>query len=91
MKHCNTCASDVKSLKISPVHGTHRHSESERACSECWEVYLSLQVEENKPDQIECMFCRSTLDTGQIRKLAYKKTSSRYAHSCESAGTDEHH
>ena len=74
MKECNTCASDVKSLKISPVHGTHKHSESERACSECWEIYISLQVEENKPDQIECMFCKSTLDFQQIGKLARRRT-----------------
>jgi len=74
MKHCNVCASDVKSLRVSPVHSNHKHSEEERACDECWEVYLSLQVEENKPDQIECMFCKSTLDFQQIGKLARQGT-----------------
>lgn len=79
-KHCTTCASDVPSLKISPIHGTRKHSEDERACEECWEIYISLQVEENKPDQIECMFCKSTLDFEQIGKLARKGTISRSDH-----------
>jgi len=80
MKHCNTCASDVKGLKTSPVHGARKHSESERACEECWEIYLSLQVEENKPDQIECMFCKTTLDFEQIATLARQGTAFRSDH-----------
>lgn len=70
MKKCNICGAKVASLKISPVHGTRKHSEDERACEECWEIYISLRVEESKPDQIECMFCRSTLDFERIGKLA---------------------
>jgi hypothetical protein len=59
------------------MHGTRKHSENERERGECWEVYLSLQVKENKPDAIECMFCKSTLDGDQIKKLAYKGTERR--------------
>jgi hypothetical protein len=77
MKECNICDGEVSSLRVSPSHGTRKHSEDERACGECWEVYLSLQVEENKPDQIECMFCKSTLDFQQIKKLSYISTSER--------------
>lgn len=76
-KECNICGAEASSLRVSPVHGTHKHSNDEHACDECWEVYLSLQVEENKPDQIECMFCKSTLDFQQIAKLARKGTSFR--------------
>jgi hypothetical protein len=74
MKDCTVCGFEVHSLRVSPKHGTRKHSEDERACDECWEVYLSLQVEENKPDQIECMFCTSTLDFQQIGKLARQGT-----------------
>lgn len=74
MKNCNICGVETVPLRISPKHGTRKHSEDERACEECWEIYISLQVEENKPDQIECMFCKSTLDFQQIAKLARKGT-----------------
>jgi hypothetical protein len=91
MKHCNTCASDERSLKKSPTHGTRKHSESERACEECWEVYISLQVEENKPDAIECMFCKSTLDKDQVKQLSYAGTSRRQVTALELLETDEYH
>jgi hypothetical protein len=74
MKECNVCGTEASSLGVSPKHGTRKHKESERACDECWEIHVSLQVEENKPDQIECMFCKSTLDFQQIGKLARKGT-----------------
>ena len=74
MKECNVCGAEANSLRVSPKHGTHKHKEIERACDECWEIHISLQVEENKPDQIECMFCKSTLDFQQIGKLARKGT-----------------
>lgn len=74
MKHCNICNSDAGSLRVSPQHGQQKHDEHERACDECWEAWISLQVEENKPDQIKCMFCNSVLDFEQLTKLARKGT-----------------
>ena len=59
MKHCIVCSSEVNSLKVSPQHGKHKHAEHECACDECWEAWLSLQVEENLPEEIACMFCAS--------------------------------
>jgi hypothetical protein len=76
MKHCNICHSDASSLRISPQHGQHKHKEHERACDECWEAWISLQIEENKPDEIRCMFkgFTSMLDSEQIKKLALQLT-----------------
>lgn len=68
---CNICGSGVGSLRISPQHnGKPKHSQDERACDQCWEAWLSLQVEENQPDQIECMFCNSLLEAEQIKSFA---------------------
>ena len=78
MKECNICDAKVGSLRVSPAHCTRKHKESERACDECWEVHLSLPIEENRPDQIECMFCKATLDFQQIGKLARQGTVFRY-------------
>jgi hypothetical protein len=76
MKHCTICGSDASSLRISPQHGQYKHKDHERACDECWEAWISLQVEENKPDEIRCMFtgCTSMLDFEQIKKLARQLT-----------------
>jgi hypothetical protein len=76
MKHCTICRSDASSLKVLPQHGQHKHAEHERACDECWEAWISLQVEENSPSEIRCMFtkCTSMLDAAQIGKLARKGT-----------------
>jgi hypothetical protein len=83
MKHCTICGSDASSLRISPQHGQQKHEEHERACDECWEAWISLQVEKNKPDEIRCMFtdCASLLDFEQIEKLARKGTVYRSVHS----------
>jgi Fe-S cluster biosynthesis and repair protein YggX len=76
MKHCAICRSDASSLKASPQHDQHKHKAYERACDECWEAWISLQVEEKNPSKIRCMFteCTSMLDTAQIGKLARKGT-----------------
>lgn len=77
-KYCTVCSSEVGSLKVSPQHSDQpKHIEHERACAECWEAWLSLQVEENQLDQIKCMFCASMLGVEQIGQLARKGTSYR--------------
>ena len=74
-KQCNICGSNVASLRVSPQHsGQHNHAQHERACKQCWEAWLSMQVEENPPYRIECMFCNALLDAKQIQTLGYEGT-----------------
>lgn len=74
-KQCNICGSNVGSLRVSPQHsGQPKHAQCERACTQCWDAWLSLQVEEKQPDQIHCMFCSLMLDAEQIEYLAWDDT-----------------
>jgi len=76
MKHCSICASDDVPLRVSPKN--HKHDENERACGQCWEGYLSLQVEEkNNLSDIQCMFCTSEISEHEFISLAQKGTEYR--------------
>lgn len=76
--HCNICGSNVKVLGISPqVHGHARGNLDERACGQCWEAWLSLQIEEKQLTDIQCMFCNSNMSFEEIKKLARAKTCER--------------
>lgn len=78
MKYCNTCTSDGVTLRVSPKNHEPKHSEQKRACGQCWEAYLSLQVEEkNKSSEIECMFCKSGMGEADFQSLAQKGTKVR--------------
>ena len=71
VKHCKICASDLRDFtKLSP-------QDHERACGQCWEAWLSLQVEEKKPDEIECLFCKSPISEADFATLARKATTIR--------------
>jgi hypothetical protein len=78
MKHCNICESDGVTLRVSPKTHERKHSEQERACGQCWEAHLSLQVEEkNKSSEIECMFCTSEIGEADFKSLAREGTKYR--------------
>lgn len=74
---CTICASQVSSLRISPKGHERAHGEDERACDECWEAWLSMQVEENRPEDIQCIFCNSIIDFEQLASYAWKGTHNR--------------
>jgi hypothetical protein len=68
VKHCKICASDLRDFtKLSPQDHERAHGDDERACGQCWEAWLSLQVEEKKPDEIECLFCKSPISEADSR------------------------
>jgi hypothetical protein len=77
--HCKICASEPVQLRISPQDHERAHGDDERACGQCWEAWLSLQVEEKKPEEIECLFCKSIISEADFAKLARKATGTRYA------------
>ena len=80
-KICPICAAEVSSFKVSPSTCSGGHSEDERACGECWEAYLSKEVEDKALGDIRCMFHhqgKHTLDKEQVKKLARKGTMERY-------------
>lgn len=78
-KNCNICALNVSSLKVSPKgHESKHKSDDERACGECWEAWLSQQVEERHPHEIECLFCKATISIDELARLARDGTAYRY-------------
>ena len=78
MKHCSICGSDDVTLRVSPKNHERKHGESERACGQCWEAHLSLQVEErNKSSEIESMFCTSEISEANFKSLAREGTKYR--------------
>lgn len=78
-KHCTICASDLDGFtKISPRDHKEVHSDDGRACGQCWEAWLSLQVEEKNPEEIECLFCKSPMSETDFMSLARKATGIRY-------------
>lgn len=77
MQHCDICGSDVKQRRIPPQNHDHEHGDDERACGQCWEAYISLQVEEKKPDEIECMFCKHYLGYDEVKSFAMAATNYR--------------
>ena len=78
-KHCTICASNVeKSTRLSPQDHERVHGDDERACGQCWEAWLSLQVEEKKPNGIECLFCKSLINEDDFVSLARDATVTRY-------------
>lgn len=83
-KTCPICCADVHSLMVSPATCTNGHGPDQRACTECWEAYLSKEVEEKAPGDIRCMFCPNTPGTNNViseevmKKLAYVATFDRY-------------
>lgn len=79
-KHCTICASDLDGhTKISPQDHERTHGDDERACGQCWEAWLSRQVEEKKLDEVECLFCKSIISEADFAKLARDATTRRYA------------
>lgn len=77
--HCSICRSDLDSaLRLSPQDHEREHGELDRACGQCWEAWLSLQVEEKKPSEIECMFCTSHISEDDLLSLARVTTVTRY-------------
>ena len=78
MKHCNICESDGVTPRVSPKNHERKHGEQERACGQCWEAHLSLQVEEkNNSSEIQCMFCTSEMSEADFMNLAQKGTKYR--------------
>jgi hypothetical protein len=78
MKHCSICMSEGVTLRVSPKTHERKHGESERACGQCWEAHLSLQVEEKyKSSEIECMFCTSEISEADFMSLAREGTEYR--------------
>lgn len=75
---CTICASKRIQLRISPQDHESPHGDDERACGQCWEAWLSLKVEEKKPDLIECLFCKSIISEADFVKLARDATKRRY-------------
>jgi len=76
---CEICGSQIKgNLRVSPQSCRRRHTDTERACGQCWEAHISTEVEEKAPNQIECMFCDSILTEAEILKLARRPTGERY-------------
>lgn len=78
MKTCNICNGEAETLKVTPITCFRFHGEAERACNECWEAQLSLQVEELDPRDIECMFCSSIINSREVKRLAFGNTFKRY-------------
>jgi hypothetical protein len=79
MNHCTICRSELDSaLRISPQDHERKHGDDERACGQCWEAYLSLQIEEQRPDEIECLFCKSHMSEADIMGFARTATTVRY-------------
>lgn len=80
MPICPACENGVSSLRVSPKNHERAHGKVERACEECWEEWLSAQVEAHRPEDVKCMFCTSTMSLEDIGKLGRKGTLVRYAH-----------
>lgn len=83
-KECPICCSEVSSFKKSPATCEEAHGPDQRACSECWEAYLSKEVEEKAPSDIKCIFehdkavdCQ--IDRVDLERLAWKDTLIRSA------------
>ncbi|KAF2216861.1 hypothetical protein CERZMDRAFT_80883 [Cercospora zeae-maydis SCOH1-5] len=94
-KECPVCRSHLQSFKSSPstcfdqeTKQAIRHGDDQRACSECWELYLSMRVEERAAvyiesagdhmTNIECMFCPSPLTRAGLKQLSHIDTINRY-------------
>ncbi|KAK5134070.1 hypothetical protein LTR08_006960 [Meristemomyces frigidus] len=77
-KSCLVCAAEVSSFRASPATCSLKHTLDERACHECWEAYLSLQVEEQRAEHIACMFCHSMMPEDEVKRLSRAQTSERY-------------
>ena len=80
-KPCPICAVEVTAFSVSPTSCVGGHDANQRACSECWEAYLSTEIEEKPPEEIKCMFCpgkEGVLSKAELQKLARKGTLERY-------------
>lgn len=62
----------------SPHGCSRKHGPDERACSECWEAHLSLEVEIKQRDRIQCLFCTSGVGDKDFERLARVGTLERY-------------
>lgn len=72
---CEICGTQARRyLRKSPSTCKVGHSDSERACEQCWEAHLSTEVEEKAPSKVECMFCNSVLPKSEIKYLARSGT-----------------
>lgn len=79
-KECPICSADVTSFMYSPETCADRHRPDQRACSECWEAYLSTAVEDKDPSEIDCMFIHggpSILSEDDLGRLARAGTLER--------------
>ncbi|KAK4977188.1 hypothetical protein LTR42_003236 [Elasticomyces elasticus] len=88
-KCCTVCGTDGTVLQNSPesCHLFH-HEPEERACGECWEGYLSMEVEKkrlvdkitqkHKLAEIQCMICTSLLPGEELKLLVRDGTWKRY-------------
>ncbi|KAK5735470.1 hypothetical protein LTR17_008168 [Elasticomyces elasticus] len=86
---CPICSTKDAKLKEPPeiCHTSHENP-SERACCECWEAYLSTEVErkrspdeishKHKLDDVQCIFCTTLLPEDQLKPLARSSTGERY-------------
>lgn len=57
--------------RISAVE-VRQHGDDHRACGECWEAHLSLQVQEKHAAEVQCMFCPKVLTASEIGDLSRK-------------------
>lgn len=79
-KFCPICCADGAALRVSPTTCSGGHDSDQRACFECWEAYLSKEVEEQRPENIKCMFKHtgnSTMDKKRVKDFARKGTFER--------------
>ena len=74
---CFVCYSWVKQLRYPPKTCKAPHSDTQRACRECWEAYNSLQVEEKRAEDIECMLCSDKLPAAMLKSYSRPQTSIR--------------
>lgn len=54
-----------------------QHGDDHRACGECWEAHISLQVQERHAADIQCMFCPKVLNAIEIKHLSRVDTKDR--------------
>lgn len=78
MLTCQYCT-DPKQLKLFNFPHGHQHADSKRACADCWEGWLSAQVEEKPANQIRCIDddCSAVITRAELDKLARKGTLDR--------------
>lgn len=80
IKQCPICTSEVQSFPLSPEScgaGHEATSFGERACGECWEAHLGLQIQESPFGMVTCLFCGGFINEADLERLARKGTYER--------------